>query len=60
MRTANGPNADNQSLLVALIAVRDYLFFCQPHRGDPTGAEWGRVMDLSGQAVNAAQQREGV
>jgi len=41
-------------LLAALIEIRAYLSKCQPHRDDPTGAEWGRVMDLAGAAINKA------
>jgi hypothetical protein len=38
----------------ALIALRAYLSKCPPHREDITGAEWGRMMDLSGAAIAKA------
>ena len=43
--------AASPDLLTALIALRVYLSKCPPHAGDTTGAEWGRVMDLSGAAI---------
>lgn len=42
-------------LLEALIEVRAYLSKCPPHAEDITGAKWGRVMDLSGAALNRAE-----
>lgn len=42
-------------LLEALIEVRAYLSKCPPHAEDITGIEWGRVMDLSGAALNKAE-----
>lgn len=42
-------------LLEALIEVRAYLSKCPPHAEDITGAKWGRVMDLSGAALNKAE-----
>lgn len=42
-------------LLSALIEIRAYLSKCPPHAEDKTGAKWGRVMDLSGAALNRAE-----
>jgi hypothetical protein len=42
-------------LLSALIEIRAYLSKCPPHAEDITGAKWGRVMDLSGAALNRAE-----
>ena len=42
-------------LLSALIEIRAYLSKCPPHAEDITGAKWGRVMDLSGVALNKAE-----
>ena len=42
-------------LLEALIEIRAYLSKCPPHGEDITGTEWGRVMDLSGVALNRAE-----
>lgn len=39
----------------ALIEIRAYLSKCPPHAEDITGAKWGRVMDLSGAALNKAE-----
>lgn len=41
-------------LLEALKLARAYLSKCPPHGEDITGTEWGRVMDLSGAAINKA------
>lgn len=43
--------AASPDLLTTLIALREYLSKYPPHAGDTTGAEWGRVMDLSGAAI---------
>jgi len=42
-------------LLSALVEIRAYLSKCPPHAEDITGAKWGRVMDLSGAALNKAE-----
>jgi hypothetical protein len=42
-------------LLAALTALRAYLSKCPPHAEDRTGAEWGRMMDLSGAALAKAE-----
>jgi len=41
-------------LLEALKAARAYLSKCPPNAEDITGVEWGRVMDLTGAAINKA------
>jgi len=38
--------------LQALADMRAYLMKCPPNPDDPTGAEWGRIMDVSGAIVN--------
>ncbi|WP_269497741.1 hypothetical protein [Castellaniella sp. S9] len=38
----------------ALKSMRAYLSKCPPHSEDRTGAEWGRVMDVSGAALARA------
>jgi len=53
---ANGDRiAAAPDLLEALIEIRAYLSKCPPHAEDITGAKWGRVMDLSGAALNRAE-----
>lgn len=52
MSTQHTPAPD---LLSALIEIRAYLSKCPPHAEDITGAKWGRVMDLSGAALNKAE-----
>lgn len=42
------------TLLEALIELRAYLYKCPPRTDDKSGAEWGRVMDLSGAAIAKA------
>lgn len=39
----------------ALKSMRAYLSKCPPHGEDITGAEWGRMMDLSGAALARAE-----
>lgn len=39
----------------ALKSMRAYLSKCPPHSEDRTGAEWGRMMDLSGAALARAE-----
>ena len=39
----------------ALKSMRAYLSKCPPHSEDRTGAEWGRMMDLSGAALAKAE-----
>ncbi|WP_368648003.1 hypothetical protein ABRZ10_07185 [Castellaniella ginsengisoli] len=39
----------------ALKSIREYLSRCPPHSEDRTGAEWGRMMDLSGAALARAE-----
>ncbi|GAA0237537.1 hypothetical protein GCM10009125_28030 [Castellaniella daejeonensis] len=39
----------------ALKSMREYLSKCPPHAEDRTGAEWGRMMDLSGAALARAE-----
>lgn len=42
-------------LLSALVEIRAYLSKCPPHAEDITGAEWGRMMDLSGAALSRVE-----
>lgn len=42
------------TLLEALIEIRAYLYKCPPHADDKDGAEWGRIMDMSGAAIAKA------
>lgn len=39
----------------ALKSMRAYLSKCPPHSEDIAGAEWGRVMDVSGAALARAE-----
>lgn len=61
-RKVAGMQAGNAHLMAAapdmheaLKSIREYLSRCPPHSEDRTGAEWGRMMDLSGAALARAE-----